>query len=86
MSGVQIDANNLINMGYIQLNEQAAPANPANGQGRIYQKTGSSGLFWKPDSAGAEVDLSNTGGGSVITSAVSAVTPITVGSWDQVGS
>lgn len=65
MSGVEIDSNNnLLNVNFIELNEQTEPQNSADGKGRIYKKTGSSGLFWKPDSAGAEVDLTNTGGGS----------------------
>ena len=37
----------------------AAPANGADGTGRLYKKTGDDGIFWKPDSAGPEVDLTN---------------------------
>lgn len=48
--------------GYIELNDITAPANPAAGEGRLYKKTGDDGLFWKPDAAGPEVDL--TAGGS----------------------
>ncbi|MCZ6868101.1 MAG: hypothetical protein O7G84_01195 [Gammaproteobacteria bacterium] len=44
------------------LNDMAAPANPSAGQGRLYKKTGDDGVFWKPDAAGPEVDLTaNTG-------------------------
>lgn len=65
MSGLQIDANNnLINAGYIEFSEQAAPANPADGKGRLYQKTRSLNLFWKPNSAGPEIDLTALGSGS----------------------
>ena len=65
MSGVEIDSdNNLLNVNFIELNEQTEPQNSADGKGRIYQKTGSEGLFWKPNSAGTEVDLTAVGGGS----------------------
>ena len=50
--------------GYIEISDISSPTNPANGRGRLYKKTGNDGLFWKPDSAGPEVDLTNTGGGS----------------------
>jgi hypothetical protein len=33
------------------------PANPGNGIGRLYKKTADDGLFWKPNVAGPEVDL-----------------------------
>lgn len=46
--------------GYVELVDTTAPANPSDGEGRLYKKTGDDGLFWKPDSAGSEVDL--TGG------------------------
>ncbi len=38
-------------------NDMTAPANPSAGQGRLYKKTGNDGIFWKPDAAGPEVDL-----------------------------
>lgn len=48
---------------YIELNDIVAPSNPLNGQGRLYKKSGDDGIFWKPDSAGVEVDLTQTGSG-----------------------
>jgi hypothetical protein len=51
---------------YIDLPDITAPSNPGNGMGRLYKKTGNDGLFWKPDLIGAEVDLTETGGGSSI--------------------
>jgi hypothetical protein len=48
--------------GYIQVADIAAPANAADGQGRLYKKTGSAGLFWLADSAGTEVNLAGGGG------------------------
>ena len=62
--GMEIDANynvvtsgNISSDGYLQFSDMTAPANGADGEGRLYKKTGNDGLFWKPDSAGAEVDL-----------------------------
>lgn len=55
---------NLLN--YVELNDITAPSNGLDGQGRLYKKTGDDGIFWKPDSAGVEVDLTQTGGGSSI--------------------
>jgi len=43
----------------IQLADKAAPANPGAGLGALYKKTGDDGIFWKPDAAGAEIDLTN---------------------------
>ncbi len=76
-SGVSIDGSNnmsgMVNIsstaGYLQLTDMTAPANPADAQGRIYKKTGNDGLFWKPDSAGLEVDLSNGGEANTSSSA-----------------
>jgi len=42
---------------YIDLYDIAAPVNPGNGIGRLYKKTGSSGIYWKPNVAGPEVNL-----------------------------
>lgn len=54
--------NNLItNSSYIEIADVSAPSNPVDGKGRLYKKTGNDGLFWKPDSAGNEIDLSNAG-------------------------
>lgn len=67
-SGVLIDDNNNVSgVGYIQVKDVSAPANPGSGLGCIYKKTGNAGLFWKPDAAGAEVDLTASGGGSSAT-------------------
>lgn len=61
-SGVILDdSNHMSGLGYLQLNDTTMPANPSNGQGRLYKKTGNDGLFWKPDSDGAEMDLTDTG-------------------------
>jgi hypothetical protein len=48
---------NTTTTGYIQFSDIATPANPSNGEGRLYKKTGDSGVFWLPDAGGAEVDL-----------------------------
>jgi len=52
---------NILN--YIDLNDIASPSNPSHGQGRLYKKSGNDGIFWKPDSAGLEVDLTQGGSG-----------------------
>jgi len=51
-------SGNLNTAGYLQLDDISAPANPADNEGRLYKKTGDDGIFWKPDSAGSEVDIS----------------------------
>lgn len=43
--------------GYLEFEDTSAPSNPSDGEGRLYKKTGDDGIFWKPDSAGAEIDL-----------------------------
>lgn len=68
---------------YIQLNDIIAPGNPANGQGRLYKKTGSAGLYWKPNLAGSEYDLTSGGGGGgsstyTRTSVTNIMSPYTV--------
>jgi len=45
--------------GYIELEDTSAPGNPSDGEGRLYKKTGDDGLFWIPDSAGSEIDLTD---------------------------
>lgn len=45
--------------GYIELLDTSAPTNPGAGRGRLYKKTGDDGVFWLPDAAGAEVDLTD---------------------------
>lgn len=49
-------SGNLISKSNITLSQISAPANPNDGEGRLYA-SGSTGIFWKPDSAGAEVQL-----------------------------
>lgn len=52
---------------YLEFSNITAPSNPANGKGRLYKKTGNDGIFWLPDSGGAEVDLTDNGsaGGTI---------------------
>jgi hypothetical protein len=52
-----LEIQNLTNTGYIQLTDITAPANPADGEGRLYKKTGDDGIYWLPDSAGVEVNI-----------------------------
>jgi hypothetical protein len=54
---------NLIQTGYQEFADIAAPGAPGAGKGRLYKKTGNDGLFWMPDAAGPEVDLTTGGGG-----------------------
>jgi tRNA A58 N-methylase Trm61 len=51
------DSNNITGLQYTQFSDITAPTNPSAGEGRMYKKTGDDGIFWKPDGAGAEVDL-----------------------------
>jgi hypothetical protein len=48
--------------GFIQVADISAPSNASDGQGRIYKKVGNPGVFWLPDSAGAEVNMATTAG------------------------
>jgi len=50
------DSNNILGLQYLQFSNITAPSNPAAGEGRLYKKA-DDGLFWKPDAAGPEVDL-----------------------------
>lgn len=52
---------NLNTKGYIQVSDIAEPIPANNGEGRIYKLAGDDGLFWKPDSAGAAIDLTTSG-------------------------
>ena len=45
----------------LQFSDITAPANPGDAKGLLYKKTGNDGLFYKPDSAGPEVDLTDSG-------------------------
>jgi hypothetical protein len=68
------DNNNIAGLQYLQFNDISAPTNPSDGVGRLYKKTGDDGIWWKPDSAGPEVDL--TGGGvTSFQTSLSGLTP-----------
>lgn len=41
----------------LELVDIPAPTNAANGVGRLYKKSGNSGLYWLPDASGAEINL-----------------------------
>lgn len=57
-SGITIDDNdNITGLQFIEFDDITAPANPADNKGRLYKKSGDDGIFWKPDSAGPEIDL-----------------------------
>jgi hypothetical protein len=78
-SGVTLDDSdnmsglvNVTNTGYYELNDMSAPGNPGAGKGRLYKKTSDDGLFWKPDAAGPEVDLTAAAGGGEANTASSA--------------
>jgi len=76
-AGVTTETKGPVNaLNYFQFNDISAPSNPSNGQGRLYKKTGDDGIFWKPDSAGTEIDLTD---GNVNTSANLTANFITVG-------
>lgn len=76
-AGVTTETKGPVNaLNYFQFNDITAPANPSNGQGRLYKKTGDDGIFWKPDSAGVEIDLTD---GNVNTSSNLTANAITVG-------
>lgn len=48
----------------MRFNDIATPTHGATGTGRLYKKSSDDSLFWKPDAAGAEVDLTTSGGGT----------------------
>ena len=63
--------------GYTEFSDITAPVNPGSALGRLYKKTGDDGIFWKPDAAGAEIDLTTppvTYGSSASTSAFGTIT------------
>jgi len=57
---VQISNGALTGVSRIQLTDVTAPANPGAGLGSLYKKTGNSGLFWKPDAAGVETNITTS--------------------------
>jgi hypothetical protein len=58
------DADDLVGLGTVTFKDVPAPDNPGAELGIVYKKSGNDGLFWKPDAAGLEVDLTNISGGS----------------------
>lgn len=46
--------------GFLEFIDTVIPDNPDDGRGRLYKKSGDDGLFWLPDSTGAEVDLTDS--------------------------
>ncbi len=76
IAGTQIQTNNiiektpgagvnvsgiLIKNDYLELTDIPTPSNTSDGKGLVYKKTADDGLYWLPDSAGAEVDLTAVG-------------------------
>ena len=61
--------------GYVEFADITAPTNPGASLGRLYKKTGNDGIFWKPDAAGAEVDLTSAIGN--VSSSVATFSTIT---------
>lgn len=58
MSGIQFgSSNDMSNVSTVTFDDVAAPSNPSDGSGILYKKTGTDGLFWRPDSAGSEVNI-----------------------------
>jgi hypothetical protein len=53
------DTADISGVSYLQFADTAAPANPADAEGRLYKKSGNQGIFWKPNSAGVEVDIAD---------------------------
>ena len=60
----EITTGGVTHQNFIQLSDMAAPSNPLDGQGRLYKKTGDDAIYWLPDSAGSEVNLVSSGGGT----------------------
>lgn len=59
MGDVQVDG--IIDLAeYVEFTDMTAPGAPGAGLGRLYKKTGNDGVFWMPDAAGPEVDLTST--------------------------
>ena len=46
---------------FSEFSDITSPNNPGDGKGRLYKKTGNDGIWWKPDSSGQEVDLTESG-------------------------
>jgi len=53
----EFDINQLSISNSIKLADTNTQQTPVDGEGVIYKKNGNDGIFWKPDSAGVEVDL-----------------------------
>lgn len=65
LEGLDITGNTTTT-GYIQFTDIEAPTTPSDGTGRLYKKTGENGIWWKPDAAGSEIDLTSTGTGGLL--------------------
>jgi hypothetical protein len=51
------DSGDITGLSYAELNDITEPANAADGQGRLFKKTGNPALWWKADSGGIALDL-----------------------------
>lgn len=60
LSGPIVQNNLITNGSYIEFSDMSAPSAPGSGLARLYKKTGSSGLFWRPDSS-SEIDITSGG-------------------------
>jgi hypothetical protein len=68
---------------YIDLDEIAEPSHPGTTVGRLYKKNNNDGIFWKPDVAGLEVDL--TTGTQYVRSAITNISsPYTILASDEI--
>lgn len=76
ITGTQIATNPALS-GYVQLADVVEPSNGASGTGRLYKKQSSAGLFWKPDDAGAEVNLAAASVGLTLLEVFSVVEAVT---------
>lgn len=58
---------------YIEISDITAPSHAGAGIGRLFKKTGDDGVWWKPDAAGAEVDLTASSTGTELDDIVNTV-------------
>jgi len=80
LEGLDVTGNTTTT-GYVQFTDVTAPTNPSAGEGRLYKKTGNDGIFWLPDTAGPEVDLTSTV--SVNISSITAISNATTSTTSQ---
>jgi hypothetical protein len=76
ITGSQIIANPSLS-GYLELSDVIVPGNGAAGTGRLYKKQSNTGLYWKPDAAGLEVNLAAPAAGLTLLEVSSVVEAIT---------